>query len=183
MVEKEQNEVHKETARGLYAESRVQTYLLRKGRPDHRRGQAGTCRTRCLGVVGGSRLLCGPPGPEAGPQLTPPSGPARGASLRPRRSPAPGVPSLRVGARPHSPISSEAGGGLGVRDGRAPRGSSQTCCPVRKAPRVPLKDTALRSGWEGGVGEDLLLKGLGNHSQTVQVHRRQTCVCPGLKRM
>ena len=106
MVEKEQNEVHKETARGLYAESRVQTYLLRKGRPDHRRGQAGTWRTRCLGVIGGSRLLCGPPGPEAGPQLTPPSGPARGASLRPRRSPAPGVPSLRVGARPHSPISS-----------------------------------------------------------------------------
>lgn len=84
--------MHKETARGLYAESRVQTYLLRKGRPDHRRGQAGTWRTRCLGVVGGSRLLCGPRGPRLVPSSLlhparpgePPSDPA---APPPRESP------------------------------------------------------------------------------------------------
>lgn len=146
MVEKKQNEVHKETARGLYQNPGSKPIFYVKDDPTTAEGRPHLAQFGVWASSAGRGSSAVP----SGPGLVPSSllHPARPGSQTPPL-PRPGSPQSPAGARPHSPITSEAGGGLGVRGGRAPPGSSQTCCPVWKAPRVPLKDTALRSGWEG----------------------------------
>lgn len=101
--------------------------------------------------VGGSRLLCGPPGPGAGPQLTPPSGPARGSLPRTPPLPRPGSPQSPRGRAPTltpSPLKRAVGWESGMAEPlRAPRRHVVLCGNLRAS---PLKTQ--RSVQEPGLG-------------------------------